>query len=271
MTGPHMGPICPTCGKRGRRVPIRKRKVEPVETPVKAVSTKAQRDAEMCEMRLSGHSLEAVAAVYGITRERVRQITDRAGIGRVALGKSADLADATTIKRLNRYMRAFVHYGLTPKEVAKIQKQYPSATRQYSRHEFNSKRRGIAFEMTFSEWLGIWLASGKYDKRGRGAGYCMARWQDEGPYAPWNVYICTIGKNFADSYIKTPWHVRFNKAPKLYELDGVSMTVDDWAEKMGIPSGTLYARMERGWSVEKALTTPLVMNNSATKRLQGAA
>lgn len=32
---------------------------------------------------------------------------------------------------------------------------------------------------------------------------------------------------------------------------------DDWAEETGLPGPTIQRRLDRGWSVEKALTTPL--------------
>ena len=38
------------------------------------------RDAEICEMRRAGKTLEEIGQQYNLTRERVRQITARAGI-----------------------------------------------------------------------------------------------------------------------------------------------------------------------------------------------
>jgi hypothetical protein len=41
----------------------------------------------------------------------------------------------------------------------------------------------------------IWDASGKWDQRGRGDGYVMSRYGDEGPYQKDNVYICLAREN----------------------------------------------------------------------------
>lgn len=40
---------------------------------------------------------------------------------------------------------------------------------------------------------------------------------------------------------------------RILEHDGLRMTIPEWAEHKGIEVGTLYARLHKGWSVEKAL------------------
>ncbi len=60
----------------------------------------------------------------------------------------------------------------------------------------NAKRRGIPFELTFLEWLGIWVHSGRLAERGKGTEqYQMARYGDKGPYAVGNVKIITSWEN----------------------------------------------------------------------------
>ena|SRR6478735_9847829 len=59
-----------------------------------------------------------------------------------------------------------------------------------------AKKRGIGWELTFEEWLDIWLKSGKYDQRGKKPHeYCMARLSDAGPYMIGNVKIVTNDEN----------------------------------------------------------------------------
>jgi hypothetical protein len=41
------------------------------------------------------------------------------------------------------------------------------------------------------------------------------------------------------------------------EYNGAKRTIVEWAEMIGIQDKTLYKRMYDGWSVEKALTTPI--------------
>jgi hypothetical protein len=70
---------------------------------------------------------------------------------------------------------------------------------RYRRQKHNATKRGIAWQMTFAEWVQIWLDSGKWLQRGRGkSGYCMARNGDVGPYCVGNVSIQTCVENSRD-------------------------------------------------------------------------
>jgi hypothetical protein len=70
---------------------------------------------------------------------------------------------------------------------------------KYSVQKACAKRRGIAFELTFEEWLKIWENSGHFEERGAAAHkYQMARHNDLGPYAIDNVKIITTSKNSAE-------------------------------------------------------------------------
>lgn len=70
---------------------------------------------------------------------------------------------------------------------------------------WNAKVRDIAFELSFSEWLGIWLASGKLLRRGRGRGqYVMARHHDRGDYTAGNVAIILATENVAVAHRGKP-------------------------------------------------------------------
>jgi hypothetical protein len=39
--------------------------------------------------------------------------------------------------------------------------------------------------------------------------------------------------------------------------NGEEMIVTDWAPKLGVRPGTLFARLQRGWAVEDTLTRPV--------------
>lgn len=57
-------------------------------------------------------------------------------------------------------------------------------------------KRGIGWEITFAEWLSIWMDSGLWDQRGVGIGtYCMSRHGDIGPYKVGNVSIKATVEN----------------------------------------------------------------------------
>ena len=66
-------------------------------------------------------------------------------------------------------------------------------------HKARAKKRGIAWSLTFSEWLGIWAASGHWLHRDRKQGeYVMSRFGDIGPYSKTNVFIQLATDNVSD-------------------------------------------------------------------------
>lgn len=53
--------------------------------------------------------------------------------------------------------------------------------------------------------------------------------------------------------------------PRRLTHAGSTMSIDEWAEKLGVRSNTIHKRLHDGWSVEKTLTTP-VRSASAKKQ-----
>jgi hypothetical protein len=71
----------------------------------------------------------------------------------------------------------------------------------FSMQRKNAERRGIDWELSLSQWWKVWEQSGHWNERGRGAGYCMCRLNDTGPYAIDNVYIATGIENMRDYWV----------------------------------------------------------------------
>ena len=67
-------------------------------------------------------------------------------------------------------------------------------------------------------------------------------------------YLC---KGYIWSYSEYPNLDIPKKSGHLICFKGKTMTLKDWSEHIGIPYGTLCARIYSGWSVEKALTTKI--------------
>jgi hypothetical protein len=73
---------------------------------------------------------------------------------------------------------------------------------KYTMHKCIARKRGIDFNLTYTEWWNIWQASGHWEQRGRKAGqYCMSRIGDIGPYAIGNVFIQLQEGNSKDANI----------------------------------------------------------------------
>lgn len=76
---------------------------------------------------------------------------------------------------------------------------------QYSWHKYDAIARGIPFAFSYEEWLKVWIDSGHLHERGHKRGqYCMARFNDQGPYAVWNVKIVTCTENISEGQLGKP-------------------------------------------------------------------
>jgi hypothetical protein len=96
----------------------------------------------------------------------------------------------------------------------------------------NAQQRGVEFLFSFLEWKDWWLSTGHWHERGVGRDkYCMCRTGDVGPYALWNVYCATNGKNLSDANAGKPksqeTRIKISKA-----LKGLSK---DWCLGDGNP------------------------------------
>jgi hypothetical protein len=240
-----------------------KKKIDALEEQMAVARNK--RRAEIAERYRKGETQEQIAPDYGISRERVRQILAEAGLYRNdggAFAKSKQRHESIESARDARYLRkygmAFCDYKAIPAK----------AKRAYIEHRRNAGDRGIEWAFSLAGWWRVWQESGKWGQRGPGKGYCMGRIGDIGPYAADNVYICTIGQNFADSYVWRPASARNRVQAKKYEFRGQMLCPRDIAKIIGLRTNTLCSRLSRGWSMERAISTPTIANNSHLRRLK---
>jgi hypothetical protein len=68
--------------------------------------------------------------------------------------------------------------------------------KMYTDQKSHAKDRGIDFNLSYAQWLEMWLLSGKWENRGKARGqYQMCRYYDEGAYSTTNCYIGTVEDN----------------------------------------------------------------------------
>jgi hypothetical protein len=58
--------------------------------------------------------------------------------------------------------------------------------------------------------------------------------------------------------VKEPKPVRNPSAPRgtLYTVGNVTLSISEWAARLGMSPGAIQYRLKRGWPVETAMTTP---------------
>lgn len=161
------------------------------------------RSEVMASMYRAGKTLEQIGALYGLTRERVRQIISKyQGIAAQDGGqhvrakarqeRAAERKDAQYLAKYGCTFTDWQRMVRLGKEMRAAGKgKYQAPTYAFVTQRTNARVRGIDWNLTLLQWWTIWQESGKWDQRGRGHGYMMCRFGDVGPYEAGNVYIAT--------------------------------------------------------------------------------
>ncbi len=177
-----------------------------------------------------GETLEAIAATYGVTRERVRQVLLREGITatigarrlRTQVKHTQEREAHARVRSAKRAKRAAV-LGMTHAEWENYLATYGATNRTppirktpylYFMHQRKNMVHGhnLEWTITFGDWWRMWQASGHWHERGRHRNqYGMSRIDHNRAYTLDNVHIATSSENILNSYINKPAYLRTAK------------------------------------------------------------
>jgi hypothetical protein len=141
---------------------------------------------------LAGTSLEDIERQLPISVGTIRKVLKANGISWTDGGAHVRKLKKIAAKKPYVEPDFFAKYGCSKEVALSIPRTARKAFLDQKRH---SKRRGIVFNFILTEWWAVWVQSGKWEQRGPGHGYCMARNNDSGAYELGNIYITTGSKN----------------------------------------------------------------------------
>jgi transposase len=182
-------------------------------TPPKCKDAPKKRDRaeRMASMFRQGLTLTQIGEHFGVTRQRVEQVLRRDfGIKGTDGGANVRAAAKKQAKQARLDAASLVRWGM-PFEEAR-QHRRDGSIRIFESQRNCAKQRGIAWHLSFAQWLEVWNLSGKWELRGRGKGrYCMSRIKDSGGYEVGNVHIQLSTENNSQGVAK----VRGNRAANI--------------------------------------------------------
>ncbi|MCK1966836.1 hypothetical protein MT962_000622 [Franconibacter sp. IITDAS19] len=151
---------------------------------------------QVCEAYKAGNTHIEVAEMFGISRERVRQILEENGLNR----KDGGVKKKAAKREEQRRKDFFKKYGCTREQFNSVCGHYSEKSKSpyyaFLMQKRNAKERNVEWRLLFWDWWNIWTESGKWLSRGRDSGcFCMCRVGDSGAYETGNVYISTVNHN----------------------------------------------------------------------------
>lgn len=167
-----------------------------------------ERAEPMAAMYKGGKTLDEIGKLYGLTRERVRQLIKKyCGLTGADGGISASAERKRLAAMAKKDAASFAKHGCSHAQYIELMRlgtdlvasgipRCKTPTGAFQSQRRNALARGIEWNLTLWDWWQVWQKSGKWDRRGRGKeAFVMCRFKDDGAYDVGNVYIATHSHN----------------------------------------------------------------------------
>lgn len=177
----------------------------------------------IAERLRTGDTLQTIADQLGLTRERVRQLAKktnssaRCGMAVRGIATECERERVAALKRARAERKCQKTMGCSLEELAALNdgkaRYFPGSRGNEYIHWKNNLRKLKAgpVEITFPQWCKLWEESGKWQERGRGFGYWMARKDRTKPFTIDNVHIVTGSAAIEHHRNTAPWKTGYAK------------------------------------------------------------
>lgn len=142
-------------------------------------------------------------------------------------------------------------YGVWGKMIARCENPHNNRYKYYGANGIKVCKEWRTDYLSFRKWA---LDNG-YDENAKRGESTIDRIDPSKGYCPENC-------RFVNSKIQNT-HKSDNR---ILEYNGKSQTITEWAREVGIKKQTLFRRINSGWSIEDALTTPVGSLNGRSRQ-----
>lgn len=154
---------------------------------------------ELVTLYVGGMTLEQIGEQLGCTREWVRQLLKAEGITGKDGGKRIEARNKKELRRAGILKKYEERRGFTLEYRREMSQKYSFSGadpyRMWERKRMNARSDGGQWDITFPQWMDLWIASGKLPEYGRGRdAYCASRIDDDGPWTIGNLRILQFGE-----------------------------------------------------------------------------
>ena len=161
-------------------------------TRAEQIRARAEKYSPIVEQYRNGKTLQECAQEAGVTKSGIQQIFAKMGITRLDGGAHASKQRRLAAIKQRSELRYRRMYGMSVVELdGLLERTRPfgiDPRAKYREQKRNSAQRGIAFRLTFTEWLHVWGDYLPLSGLGKGRAV-MCRVGDCGAYELGNVFI----------------------------------------------------------------------------------
>lgn len=144
------------------------------------------RDRAICSRYLAGETLSSIGRYFGLSIEGVRKIARKSGLDKTNAGMAVRKRTRVAPKRAKPVWERV--YGCN--SLLEFRDAIHTERMAFLQHRTNARRFDIQWELTLSEWVGLWRQSGKWDSRGQGPKkYGMSRIDTDRGFTAGNIRI----------------------------------------------------------------------------------